>query len=96
VRLDAFNQKCPKRITNRDDFTEQKEFDVVTWARTSGAIIPNVQVILYEKLKRRNMFAHASGMIPIPHEVDAFITDLVITVLTRLQQIARTVISYEK
>jgi hypothetical protein len=83
-RLSAFNQKCSKTITNRDDFTDLKEFDVITWAKTSGAIVPNVQVILNEKLKRRNMFAHASGMKPIPHEVDAYIVDLVTNVLPRL------------
>jgi uncharacterized membrane protein len=84
ARLAAFNQKSTKTVTIRDDFTEFKEFDVITWSKTSGIVIPNIYNILAERLKRRNMFAHASGMIPIPHDVDTFILDLVVNMLPRL------------
>jgi hypothetical protein len=84
ARLSAFNLKSSKPIANRDDFTEFREADVLAWSKSANIIIPNVHVILAEKLKRRNMFAHASGIIPIQHEVDAYILDLITNVLPRL------------
>jgi len=84
ARAGAFNAVSTRPVAARDDFTEFREADVLTWARTARVIIPNIHTILAEKLRRRNMFAHASGMIPIAHEVDAYILDLIQNVLPRL------------
>jgi hypothetical protein len=84
IRMAAFNQCCPRPVSIRDDFTEYREADILTWARNASVIIPNIHTILAEKLKRRNIFAHASGITPIAHDVDAFILDLIQHVLPRI------------
>jgi hypothetical protein len=83
-RLANFNTASKKIVTSRDDFTEYREAEVILWCKTAKIIPGNVHTILAEKLKRRNMFAHASRIIPIEHEVDANILDLVTNVLPRL------------
>jgi hypothetical protein len=83
-RTTAFNQRSARPVSIRDDFTEFRESDVLTWARNAGIVIPNVYTILAEKLKRRNMFAHASGITPIPQDVDGFVIDLIQNVLPRI------------
>lgn len=83
-RQAAFNQASKKTISVRDDFTEFRESDVLTWSKNAGIIIPNIHTILAEKLKRRNMFAHASGITPIPHDVDTIVIDLIQNVLPRI------------
>jgi hypothetical protein len=84
VRTANFNQKSSKPVATRDDFTEFRESDVLARSKGAGIIKKNVHTVLAEKLERRNMFAHASGMVPIPHEVDALVTDLIRNVLPRL------------
>jgi hypothetical protein len=83
-RLQDLNTASKKSITNRDDFTEYREAEVIQWCKGAKIIPGNVHTILAEKLKRRNMFAHASGIIPIQHDVDAHILDLVTNVLPRV------------
>jgi hypothetical protein len=41
-------------------------------------------VVLSEKLKNRDMFAHVSGIIPIVSEADGLIEDLIKNVLPRI------------
>jgi hypothetical protein len=83
-RREAFNLAAQKTILKRDDFAEYREADVIAWARKAKVIDPNSCTILAERLKKRNIFAHASGKIPIPQDVDTFIEDLMRNVLPSL------------
>jgi hypothetical protein len=90
--LAAFNAQLPKSfpraritsVTSRDDFTELKESEVLQICRSSGIITDNLNKILKEKLDRRNMAAHPSGVDISPLTTEDFITDLLQNVVLRL------------
>jgi hypothetical protein len=83
-RLVAFNAgivaKYPKSkivISQRSDFEDMKEAEIVEVCRTSRLLTKNVCDILKEKLVRRNHAAHPSEIVVTQHQADDTITDLV-------------------
>jgi hypothetical protein len=90
--LTAFNTqlqiKYPKsRITaiaTRDDFGELKEFEMIEVCKSARIISGNLQKILQEKLKRRNIAAHPSSEVILQFQAEDFITDLVNNVVLKL------------
>ncbi|MBD2539810.1 hypothetical protein [Coleofasciculus sp. FACHB-SPT36] len=92
LHLTAFNMqlpiKYPKRhitpIATRDDFSELKEFDVIEICKSAKIISGNLQKILQEKLRRRNMAAHPSSEVISQLQAEDFISDLVNNVVLKL------------
>ena len=90
--LTAFNTQLPikypkSRITaiaTRDDFNELKEFEVIEVCKSARIISGNLQKILQEKLKRRNIAAHPSSEVILQFQAEDFITDLVNNVVLKL------------
>jgi hypothetical protein len=84
-RLKNFNTQLPKifpkaripRITNRDDFTELKESEVLQVCRSSNLITSDLFKILKEKLDKRNTAAHPSTVKISPHTAEEYIIDLI-------------------
>lgn len=72
-------------IKDRADFEEFKEAEVIEICRTAKLLSKNVVEILREKLKRRNIAAHPSGVVVTQAQADDTITDLVNNVVLRLQ-----------
>ncbi|MBD1908478.1 hypothetical protein H6F53_23820 [Trichocoleus sp. FACHB-832] len=92
LHLTAFNTQLPlnypkSRITaiaTRDDFNELKEFEVIEICKSARIISGNVQKILQEKLKRRNIAAHPSSEVILQFQAEDFITDLVNNIVLKL------------
>lgn len=94
--LAAFNTRMPIRcpniakrtgitaITNRDDFTELKEHEVVEICRSANIITADVYKILDTKLGRRNTAAHPNRVKIEQPQADDFISDLVNNVVLTL------------
>ena len=89
--LGAFNAQIPIRfpklrinIINRDDFSEMKEAEVIAVCGSCGIINGSLQKILEEKLKRRNMSAHPSGIGIFQPTAEEVIKDLVENVVLKL------------
>ena len=90
--LTAFNTQLPikyprSRITaiaTRDDFSELKEFEVIEICKSARIISGNLQKIMQEKLKRRNIAAHPSSEVILRFQAEDFITDLVNNVVLKL------------
>ena len=67
-RLSDFNAALPKRVgkatpvATRDDLTELKESQVLDVCRTANIIGGNVAKVLGEKLTKRYLAAHPSGV----------------------------------
>jgi hypothetical protein len=89
--LSAFNTQLPRRfpketlsITKRDDFNELKESQVLEVCRSARLVPDGLSKILKEKLDRRNMAAHPSG-VPINNiTAEEIIRDLIENVVLRL------------
>ena len=90
--LTAFNTQLPLKyprsritaIATRDDFNELKEFEVIEVCKSARIISGNLQKILHEKLKRRNIAAHPSSEVILRFQTEDFITDLVNNVVLKL------------
>ena len=90
--LSPFNTQLPltfpkaeiKMITRRDDFMELKESQVIQVARSATIINDNVRKILKEKLDRRNIAAHPSGVEISQLTAEDCIRDLVVNVVLKL------------
>jgi hypothetical protein len=76
------NKKLPI-ISRRDQFTEFKESEVLEVANTAG-LTGNVHKILDEKLKKRNLAAHPSGITVSQLQAEEFVHDLVTNVVLKL------------
>ncbi len=92
-RLASFNtaiktrypKRAPVQINSYDDFLEEfKEFEVIEICNTSGVITGNIVKILKEKLVKRNIAAHPSGIVIIQSQADDVVTDLVNNVVLLL------------
>lgn len=73
-----------KTITNRDDFSELTESDVVDICRSASIISGSLHKILKEKLDKRNIYAHPSGVVVSPQTAEEVIIDLVSNVVLKL------------
>jgi hypothetical protein len=90
--LQAFNDQLPKsfpkadvqKIEKREDFTELKESQVLQVCKSAGIISATTHKLLKEKLDRRNMAAHPSGMPIIQPTAEEFIRDLVENFILRI------------
>lgn len=92
ARLTAFNLAIPKRfpkklnlnIVIQDDFEELKESEVIDVCNSANIMSGNIIKILKEKLTKRNMSAHPSGVVVVQSQADDVVTDLVNNVVLAL------------
>jgi hypothetical protein len=92
TRLAEFNAQTPKSfpktgyptVTKRDDFLDYSEAHVLQIAKSSRVITGNLNKILKEKLDRRNLAAHPSGVKIIQATAEEVIRDLVENVILNL------------
>jgi hypothetical protein len=90
--LATFNAQLPKSypkadiaiISKRDDFTELKESQVLVVCKSANIVSGAIYKILKEKLDRRNIAAHPSGVITTEPTAEEFIKDLVENVVLKL------------
>lgn len=89
--LTAFNAQLAKSypkesiiITKRDDLTELKESQVLQVCRSANIITGSVYKVLKEKLDRRNVAAHPSGVAIFDTTAEEFIRDLIENVVLKL------------
>jgi hypothetical protein len=80
-----YAKQKPEPITNREDFHEWKESQVIEICHLTDIVTKNMWQILNEKLTRRNMYAHPSGVTAPQAYAEGFITDLVENVVLRLK-----------
>jgi hypothetical protein len=92
VRLSAFNAAIPRRypklgivIATRADFEKLKESETLELCSTAGLISKNVTTILKEKLARRNIAAHPSGVKITQSQADDAVSDLINNVVLLLR-----------
>jgi hypothetical protein len=95
--LAAFNKQWPlsfqknnqkarvQSVSNRDDFGELKESEVLSICKSAAIITPNLYDILDEKLGKRNGAAHPSTIVVSQIQVEGVIDDLVNNVVLRLE-----------
>ena len=91
-KLAEFNAQlprtCPKAkiqvITSRDDLTDFKESEVLQVCRSAGIVTGNLDKVLKEKLNRRNIAAHPSGVQTTQLTAEEFIRDLVENVVLKI------------
>lgn len=91
-RLADFNTQLPKSfpkadigsISKRDDFTELKESQVLQVCKSSNIISGSLHKVLKEKLDRRNVAAHPSGVTTSQPTAEEFIKDLIENVVLKL------------
>jgi hypothetical protein len=84
-KLVEFNTTLPVRfakaditkVSTRDDFTQLKEWQVLEVCRTADIIPPNVYKIMKEKLDKRNLAAHPSGIVFNQLQAEEYISDLI-------------------
>lgn len=88
--LATFNAELAKRfpklspVLSRDGFTEMKESQVIDVSRSAGIISGGVLKVLDEKLKKRNLAAHPSGILTTQITAEEVITDLMNNVVLKL------------
>ncbi len=90
--LGAFNKQLPAsfpkagitRIVNKDDFTSLKESEVLQVCKSGNIISSSLYKILKEKLDRRNIAAHPSGVLVSEATAEEFVKDLIENVVLKL------------
>ena len=90
--LAAFNTQLPRSfpradisaIAKRDDFSELKESQVLQVCRSANITSGSLQKVLKEKLDRRNVAAHPSGVATSQLTAEEFIKDLIENVVLKL------------
>ena len=91
-RLASFNDGSVKRFTKKpktvvmkvEDFEDYKESEFIDACSTGKLISKNLEEMLREKLKRRNMAAHPSTISILQPQADDVITDLIKNVILAL------------
>jgi hypothetical protein len=91
-RVSLFNAQLPRSfpkaeistISKKEDFAELKESQVLQVAKSAGIVSSNVHKVLKEKLEKRNMAAHPSGIHFTQLTAEEFITDLVENAVVKL------------
>jgi hypothetical protein len=92
-RLAKFNVQSPKSypkmgypiVITRDDFLEFKESHLIQIAKSGGVITDGQYKILKEKLDRRNVAAHPSGVTILQPTAEEVIRDLIENIVLKLQ-----------
>ncbi|MGB9485776.1 MAG: hypothetical protein WCD04_06665 [Terriglobia bacterium] len=92
ARLADFNAQLPKSfpkadirsVSKRDDFTELKESQVLQVCKSSNIISGSLHKVLKEKLDRRNIAAHPSGVTTSQPTAEEFVKDLIENVVLKL------------
>ena len=87
-----FNTQLPKTypkadiisVAKRDDFSVLKESQVLQVCASSGIISGSLHKILKEKLDRRNVAAHPSGVTILEPTAEEIIRDLIENIVLRL------------
>jgi hypothetical protein len=90
--LAEFNTQLPKSfpkadinaVGKKDDFQELKESQVLQVCRSANIISGSLHKILKEKLDRRNIAAHPSGVVVSQPTAEEFIKDLIENVVLKL------------
>lgn len=90
--LADFNAQLPKTypradisvVTRRDDFSELKESQVLQVCKSGRIISDGMSKILFEKLGRRNMAAHPSGVAINETTAEEIIRELIENVVLKL------------
>jgi hypothetical protein len=88
----AFNSQLPKSfpkagisaVSKRDDFAELKEYEVAQVCKSANIISNSLHKVLKEKLDRRNVAAHPSGVMTSRLTAEEFIKDLIDNVVFKL------------
>lgn len=91
-RIEAFNQQLPKSfprarigvVASKDDFGELKESEVLQVARSANLISNDLNVVLKEKLGKRNTAAHPSSIDIAPHTAEEYVIDLINNAVLKL------------
>jgi hypothetical protein len=86
--LEAFNGQVgthnfKRKVSNRSDFSDIKESDVLKIARAARLISGETLKLMEEKLGKRNSAAHPSGKIFTVVTAEEFVSDLVANVLLK-------------
>ncbi|WP_010586684.1 hypothetical protein [Schlesneria paludicola] len=92
AHLAHFNSQLPKSypkadiqaVAVRDDFECLKESQVLQVAKSANVISGSVHKIMKEKLDRRNIAAHPSGVIITQLTAEDFVVDLIQNVVLKL------------
>jgi hypothetical protein len=92
TNLSEFNAQLPRSfpradlqiIKKRDDFTELKESQVLQVCKSAGIISGPVYDVAKEKLTRRNIAAHPSGVHILQPTAEEFIKDIVVNVIRKI------------
>lgn len=92
TRLQEFNEGAAKRFTNSpkaivvkiEDFDDFKESEFIDACATGKVLAKNLETMLREKLKRRNMAAHPSMIVISQPQADDVISDLVQNIILAL------------
>ncbi len=90
--LRDFNAQLPKSfpkadisvLNKKDDFQELKESQVLQVCKSANIISGSLHKTLKEKLDRRNIAAHASGVVVSQPTAEEFIKDLIENVVLKL------------
>ncbi|HEU6449490.1 MAG TPA: hypothetical protein VFV23_13740 [Verrucomicrobiae bacterium] len=90
--LVEFNAQLPKSypkanilvVAKRDDFSELKESQILLVCKSANIISDGIYKILKEKLDRRNIAAHPSGVITAEPTAEEFIKDIIENVVLKL------------
>jgi len=90
--LAAFNTQLPKSfskpgiaaVSRRDDLSELKEYEVLKVCKSANIIAGSLHKVLKEKLDRRNVAAHASGVAISQLTAEEFVKDLIDNVVLKL------------
>jgi hypothetical protein len=90
--LTVFNAQLAKSfpkesliVSKRDDLTELKESQVLQVCKSANIISGSVHKVMKEKLDRRNVAAHPSGVGIFETTAEEFIKDLIENVVVKLQ-----------
>lgn len=90
--LSEFNQQLPKSfpkadiqsISKQEHFSELKESQILQVAKSANIISGSLYKLLKEKLDRRNISAHPSGLVVSQLTAEEFIKDIVENVVLKL------------
>jgi hypothetical protein len=91
-RLTDFNAQLPRSfskadisaVSKRDDFSELKESQVLQVCKSANIISGSDHKVMKEKLDRRNIAAHPSGVTTSQPTAEEFIKDLIENVVLKL------------
>jgi hypothetical protein len=80
----SFSKADISAVGKKDDFQELKESQVLQVCKSANIISGSLHKILKEKLDRRNIAAHPSGVVVSQPTAEEFIKDLIENVVLRL------------